>query len=210
MKPTINQRWTPLEEAVPGPNALKTLEPGDKFFQNKTHTVLVYPNSNYPPGETVEPMAGWVVLSIRRNDRAAECDWRILMRIKNEICGEDREAVQLFPGLRRVVDTANQYFLFVAPKGFIIGLGQIEQEVSGKERADTIGAVQREFASDDPLLRLVNNAPRNERTPIFPMPVYPASLLDDEGVGIPGGRWRIEWIPNSKESDDGNAQPSPG
>lgn len=181
MKPSINQRWTEFRvcESTLYPEGYRSKRETDSTKQtewlvkNKTHTVIIIGDDRCQ-----NPMDGWVVLSIRRNDRAAECDWRILMRIKTDLVGADREAIQLFPGMRRVVDTANQYFLFVAPKGFIFGLGQFEQEVSDEQWASRVGAMQRPFAEDDPLQRLVNNQPRTERVDVFPVPLYPERVLE--------------------------------
>ena len=50
-------------------------------------------------------------------------DWRDMQRIKNEICGEEREAVELFPAESRLVDTSNQFHLFVLQEGEKAGFG---------------------------------------------------------------------------------------
>ena len=181
MKPSINQRWTKfieyerkgLPEGVRSKRDSDSTEQTEWLVKNKTHTVIIIGDDRCD-----DPLQGWVVLSIRRNDRAAECDWRILMRIKNDLVGENREAIQLFPGLRRVVDTANQYFLFVAPAGYVFGLGQFEREVSDEQWAESIGAKQRPFGEDDPLQRLVNNAPRSHTVDVFPVPLYPERVLE--------------------------------
>lgn len=157
MKPSIKERWTPFHQYA--------CDSADFLLKNKTHTVLIHLINDTPDG--------WVALSIKRNDRQAECDWRILQRIKNDIMGEDREAVQLFPSMQRVLDTANQYFLFVAPKNYIIGIGQPEQEVSDENYAQKVGAVQRPFDEDDPLKNLVKNVVRSERVSVFPLPLHP-------------------------------------
>ena len=52
-------------------------------------------------------------LSIKRLDRNAFHDWRDMQLIKNCICGPDHEGVELFPMERRLVDSANQYHMFV-------------------------------------------------------------------------------------------------
>ena len=52
-------------------------------------------------------------LSIKYFDKRPIHDWRILQRIKNELVGEECEAIELYPAESRVVDTANQYHLFV-------------------------------------------------------------------------------------------------
>ena len=53
-------------------------------------------------------------LSIRNNENNHMAhDWRDLQRIKNEICGEEKEAIELYPAMSRMVDTSNQYHLWV-------------------------------------------------------------------------------------------------
>lgn len=203
-KPSINQRWTPLQHvALPSDHPsrkTKDMRQEDELWQNSTHTVLVYPN-NVSAG-LADPMDGWVTLSVKRNDRKAECDWRIFMRIKNEIVGPEREAFQLFPSMERVVDTANQYFLFVVPKGYVIQAGQMEQEVSDSVRAKPLGAVQRDFESDDPIGLMVNNITRPTHADCFPLPLYPQEMLRTTQESK--GSWR--WIPDApEESSDGKS-----
>jgi len=54
-----------------------------------------------------------VHLSIKRIDQEVIHDWRDLQRIKNELVGAECEAVELYPAVSRMVDTANQYHLWV-------------------------------------------------------------------------------------------------
>lgn len=143
-----------------------------EIFSNKSHVVIMTPMS------IEHGIDGWVSLSIKRYDRKAECDWRIFQRIKNDLVGEKREAVQLFPSMDRVLDTANQYFLWVAPKDYIFGIGQIEQEVSDEVYANKVGGVQRPFADTDPLGKLVKNEDRSKTVGSFPLPVFPEGYLE--------------------------------
>ncbi len=55
----------------------------------------------------------FVHLDIRRHDGGDCKNWRHLQQIKNEIVGPEHEAVELFPAESRLVDTANQYHLWV-------------------------------------------------------------------------------------------------
>lgn len=143
-----------------------------EIFTNKSHCVIVTPMS------IKHQMDGWVSLSVKRHDRKAECDWRIFQRIKNDLVGEKREAVQLFPSMDRVLDTANQYFLWVAPKNYIFGIGQVDQEVSDENYAEKVGSVQRPFADSDPLGKLVDNGDRSKTVGQFPLPVFPEGYLE--------------------------------
>lgn len=51
-------------------------------------------------------------ISIKRIDKKAKPDWRHFQWIKNEIVGEECEAVELYPKESRLVDGANQYHLW--------------------------------------------------------------------------------------------------
>ena len=70
-----------------------------------------------------EDARGVTHLAIRRNDRAAARDWRHFQTIKNQLCGEEREAAELYPTEQRVVDLANVFHLWVMPAGFIFPMG---------------------------------------------------------------------------------------
>jgi hypothetical protein len=82
-------------------------------------------------------------LSIKRIDRKPLHDWRELQLIKNAICGPEFEAVELYPAESRLVDSANQYHLFVLPKGASWPFGYERREVS---EVSSQGSVQRPFA----------------------------------------------------------------
>ncbi len=56
-------------------------------------------------------------ISIKRIDRECIHDWRDLQEIKNMLAGPEREAVEIYPPESELVDTANQYHLWVLPEG---------------------------------------------------------------------------------------------
>jgi hypothetical protein len=70
-------------------------------------------------------------LSIRRIDRKPVHSWRDFQRIKNEIAGPEIEAFELYPGRRRTVDTANQYWMWCMRPGIELPVGFSERAVSG-------------------------------------------------------------------------------
>lgn len=92
-------------------------------------------------------------LSIHATDRTHLRDWREYQRIKNEICGEEWEGVELYPAESRLVDGANQYHLFCYPPPFKFAFGYTErsvipkgsylEKVLRKVAPETRGAVQR-------------------------------------------------------------------
>lgn len=55
----------------------------------------------------------FVRLSICRKDEQPCHNWRDFQQIKNELVGPNYEAVELYPSERRLVDTSNQYHLWV-------------------------------------------------------------------------------------------------
>lgn len=73
-----------------------------------------------------EPIEGWpevTWLSIKRRDRAPVGDerFRDFQEIKNKLVGEEAEAVELYPAESRLVDTCNQYHLWVVNVRFPFG-----------------------------------------------------------------------------------------
>lgn len=63
-------------------------------------------------------------LLIRRHDGAAEpFAWADLQRIKDELCGAARVAVEVFPPQSQLVDAANCRHLWVLPDGFALPFG---------------------------------------------------------------------------------------
>ena len=61
-----------------------------------------------------------VHLSIKNYERTTDVPWQHKQWIKNDIMGEEFEAVELFPAESRVVNTANQYHLWCFPKGIMM------------------------------------------------------------------------------------------
>ena len=85
----------------------------DELWKNDRYVVIVRRDSN-----------GFVAyLSIRRSDRKAARDWRDFQAIKDQLAGEDVEAVELYPAKTRLVDTANHYWLWMLPPGARFPLG---------------------------------------------------------------------------------------
>lgn len=83
------------------------------------------------------------VLSIHRRDRKPIRDWRHMQRIKNDVAGPEVEAVELYPAESRLMDTANEYWLWCLPPGERWGFGFANREVTGAAEAAAVGARQR-------------------------------------------------------------------
>lgn len=77
---------------------------------------------------------GIIWLSIKNHERTTGISWQHKQWIKNDICGEEMEAVEIFPAESRMVNTANQYHLWVmkkVPFGFPVGF-VTKDDVDGK------------------------------------------------------------------------------
>ena len=89
---------------------------------------------------------GITELAITRLDREAIHDWRDIQRIKNDVMGAEREAVELYPSESRLVDTSNTYWLYVLPEGAQFSFGMTDgRSIATAKQASLIGAVQRDF-----------------------------------------------------------------
>ena len=71
----------------------------------------------------VRPLASGVVHLAIRSVSNLEPPWRDLQRIKNELVGPERFAVQVQPPASRLVDDADMYHLWVMPDGYSPGFG---------------------------------------------------------------------------------------
>lgn len=113
----------------------------------------LYINSRYQVDmRDAEPAPGWPKmkwLSIKRRDRAPVGDerFRDFQRIKNELVGKEHEAVELYPAESRLVDTSNQYHLWViAEPGHMFPFGFGERLTSYKPKVG--GAVQKPYEDE--------------------------------------------------------------
>ena len=111
------------------------LEMGSKFGVESLSGLLdVYLNDIYEVWVYRKKMADFLVhnelfkgkctyLSIKRKDKKALHDWRHFQLIKNELVGEEIEAIELYPAESRLHDTANQFHLFCNPMGTKVKFG---------------------------------------------------------------------------------------
>jgi len=87
-----------------------------------------------------------VWLSIKRKDKNWIRDWREFQKIKNAICGNEREACEIYPAESRLVDTSNQYHLWVLDEKDWFPFGYMERMiVSGHKGGWGKGSGQRDF-----------------------------------------------------------------
>lgn len=83
---------------------------------------------------------GGSYVSFKRHDRVAAHDWRHIQAIKNELCGPEREGFELYPAESRLMDTSNQYHLWVLPLGERLPVGQDHREVATPQDIHALNA----------------------------------------------------------------------
>lgn len=107
-------KWTDFKEA-----SYSRLSPemqqykedvGARLYLNSIYQVE-YSVVNGPP-----PFGRIIYLSLKTKDKQPRHDWREMQRIKNDLVGEEVEAVEVYPAESRLVDTSNQYHLFCFPE----------------------------------------------------------------------------------------------
>lgn len=59
-------------------------------------------------------------LWIRRHDDEPVRSWKDMQRVKNELVGKERTAVEVFPAESQLTDSANIYHLWVLPEDFVL------------------------------------------------------------------------------------------
>jgi len=94
------------------PNLSQKMFMVEKLIQTVS-APLVYVNDVYRV--RVRNMPPFVQLLVSRHDGQPCANWRDFQRIKNEIVGPECEGIELFPAESRLVDTANQYHIWVIP-----------------------------------------------------------------------------------------------
>ncbi len=72
-------------------------------------------------------------LSIRNIPDSDHHVWQEFQLIKDELCGVNCEAVELYPAQSRLIDFANQYHLWVLPSGARFPIGFWTEEDKGEK-----------------------------------------------------------------------------
>jgi hypothetical protein len=119
------------------------LPQNDEVWANVDYQVTVKYLVPISPGAP-EGREGMMHLSIHRNDRAPIGDWRVMQQIKNEVAGTDREAVEIYPAERYLIDTSNEYHLWVLPVGAGLPFGFKEGAVTSDQQVERYNAAREE------------------------------------------------------------------
>lgn len=110
----------------------------------------------------------FIHLAIQRNDGGPCMNWRDFQTIKNQLVGAEHEAIEIYPAESRLVDTANEYHLWVyADPSFRIPAGFRHRFVTSEPLQDMAMRALRSVANR-PALRPPAKQPK-------PLPLAPAT-----------------------------------
>lgn len=127
--------WTPFERDF-------NWRPPPPLTEHGGHMCFV--NSRYAVIVVLLP-AGWIQLEVVSRDGLPVRRWRDLQRIKNELVGPEREAVEVFPAESRLHDPGNAYDLWVAPADYRFPFGWSFRHVLNVEQAAARGIRQEPY-----------------------------------------------------------------
>jgi hypothetical protein len=140
--------WTPFVEvkSVVGPDG--TVKDagwrGERVYVNEFYQVNV---TTMETDDGRQDMSGLVWLSIKRRDRTATHDWRHFQRIKDELAGPERWGVEVFPPESKLVDTSDQYHIWVMPESVDFPAFCFQDRIVADRSTEVFGGSQRSFAS---------------------------------------------------------------
>lgn len=139
----------PLSEALIADAMAKcnlTREAAIAALERETNAVTLWRNHVYQVARRVLSDGKLIHLNIRRVDgKPILRDWRHFQWIKNELVGEECEAVELYPAESRLVDTSNKYHLFcVTDPEFRFPFGFADRDVKYDD-GNTPGTRQRKL-----------------------------------------------------------------
>jgi len=140
--------WQSLVPSVPHRNGVEVkIGPDEEQWMNDEYVVTLRRIHPKDPDNAETPTI--IHLSIRNQDRGVRHDWRHFQRIKNQLCGPEWEAMEIYPAESRLVDGANQFHLWCFP--FRIGMGFDKRVVANAAQSAAIspGSVQRDFEPVD-------------------------------------------------------------
>jgi hypothetical protein len=98
----------------------RVLEFPSAWYENDRYIVIVreYEDCRLVADEGIVLPEGWTWLNIIPKASGSHVrPWQDFQRIKNELVGEEREAVELYPAESRLIDTSNAWHLWCPPEG---------------------------------------------------------------------------------------------
>lgn len=135
--PSVQEKLARIEESVRLMTPLRV-------FVNNLYRVEI--------ADTPRMAPTFIHLAIRRHDEGTCNEWADLQRIKNEIAGSEYEAIELFPAESRLVNTGNEYHLWVhSNPNFRFPVGWAQRRFVLPEPVKACNGPQRNAAPRDSL-----------------------------------------------------------
>jgi len=105
--------WTEFQQVYPvgADDEMIEMGEGESYWKNSFYLVF------RKELDIEHGLDGAVRLSIKHNQGKAIREWKHLQRIKNELVGKEREAVEIFPPESMLTSLDNEHHLFVTPVG---------------------------------------------------------------------------------------------
>lgn len=148
--PTPSRVWQTMRPATGFRSAEKTAAIETMLGYVPEISVEMWMNDKYVVSVDRRNDGSVLSLSIRRCDRGWPRDWRDFQHVKNDIAGAEIEAVELYPAESRLVDQANQFWLWCLPPDETFAIGFFDGRViDDSETAAIIGAKQRNVDESD-------------------------------------------------------------
>lgn len=104
--------WEPMRQH--GTIRLVTGEEAE-HWENRWYTCSV---RRYARGFPIDD-APYAIVGITHVSETAYRDWRDFQQVKNDVCGEEWEGLELYPSESRLVDPSNRFYLWCVPPGIV-------------------------------------------------------------------------------------------
>lgn len=128
MRQSDRQQWKEIEKQARRPwQPLIAATPAELARQSSKHIIAAWKNNRYVVMEFPQrPTEHGIVrhLIVQRVQADNIHNWNDLQRIKNEVCGPESLAFEVYPPESKLVNDFHVYHLWVLPEGYPIpGIG---------------------------------------------------------------------------------------
>ena len=146
---------------------------------------------------------------VGRSDGSGDIPWAVKMEIKNDLFGEKRVAVEVFPTQDRLVDVCDCYHLWVFEKGFQLPFGIHPRDKKtvtvnrGSTRVRAIDGAGREHSIKELGQGVVAGRLRRALEPVVAALV--AKVLEHGVIVLPLGRAQLDPVQIDVAADHGSS-----
>ena len=120
----ISECWEPLADCVV-PASLQHKNVKTEIWKNNVVQVMV----RAVPVKEWNMVVLWLSVKDLWKTEFVCRDWRLMQRVKNEVCGTEASALEVYPAQSRLVDAANQFHLWAFPPAIELPIGFTRRDV---------------------------------------------------------------------------------